>query len=123
MVFKPYQPSLSDANKINMLPKVSDSIGINPSFDYTIEPRPYESGFQVRPINAANLVGVPLSKLYKTYLKIGVGNYLIPMGELHVNSLRSRENQWGMALKHYSINGKIKLDNGKKVAPGFFENS
>ena len=33
VVVKPYQPSLSDAYKINILPMVSDSISIRPSFD------------------------------------------------------------------------------------------
>ena len=70
VVVKPYEPSLSDANKINVLPDVSDSISIHPSFDYTIEPRKYETGFQVHPINPASLVALPLSKLYKSYLKL-----------------------------------------------------
>jgi len=123
VVVKPYQPSLSDAFKVNVLPAVSDSISIRPDFDYTIEPRKYETGFQVNPIKPANLVGAPLKKLYKSYLRLGFGNYLVPLGELHVNSLRSRENQWGIALRHYSINGKVKLEDGNKVQPGFFENS
>jgi hypothetical protein len=123
VVVKPYQPSLSDAFKINVLPGISDSISIHPSFDYTIEPRKYETGFQVQPIKPASLVGAPLSKLYKSHLKLGFGNYLMPLAELHINSLRSKESNWGLALKHYSINGKVKLDDGNKVAPGLFENS
>ena len=123
VVVKPYKPSLSDAFKINILPDVSDSIDIHPSFDYAIEPRKYETGFQVHPIKPASLVALPLSKLYKSYLKLGFGNYLMPLGELQINSLRSRENQWGLSLKHYSINGKVRLDDGNKVAPGLFQNS
>ena len=123
VIVKPYKPSLSDAFKVNILPNVSDSIAIHPSFDYTIEPRKYETGFQVNPIKPASLVGLPLSKLYKSYLKLGFGNYLMPLGELNINSLRAKETQWGIALKHYSINGKVKLEDGNKVAPGLFENS
>ncbi|MFC2115500.1 hypothetical protein ACFLTU_03450 [Bacteroidota bacterium] len=123
VVVKPYQPSLSDAFKINVLPKVSDSINIRPSFDYTIEPKKFETRFQIRPITPARLVGSPLNKLYKSYLKLGFGNYLAPLGELNINSLRDKDTQWGMALKHYSINGKLKLENGEKVSPGYFDNS
>ena len=65
----------------------------------------------------------PLKKLYKSYLKLGFGNYMIPLGELRINSIRSKKGQWGFSLRHYSINGKIKLDNDEKVSPGFFENS
>ncbi|KPL11248.1 MAG: hypothetical protein AMS26_20385 [Bacteroides sp. SM23_62] len=123
VVVKPYEPSLSDAFKINVLPSVSDSISIRPDFNYIIEPKKFETAFHVRPISPAKLVGVPLKKLYKSYLKIGIGNYLIPLGELRVNSLRSKKSQWGLSLRHYSINGKIKLDNDQKVSPGYFENS
>ena len=123
VVVKPYEPSLSDAFKINVLPRVSDSISIRPDFNYSIEPKKFETAFHVRPISPAKLVGVPLKKLYKSYLKIGIGNYLIPLGELRINSLRSKKSQWGFSLRHYSINGKIKLDNDQKVTPGYFENS
>ena len=123
VVVKPYEPSLSDAFKINILPNVSDSISIRPDFSYSIEPKKFETAFHVRPISPAKLVGVPLKKLYKSYLKIGFGNYLIPMGELRINSVRSKKSQWGLALQHYSINGKIKLENDQKVSPGYIENS
>ncbi|MCK4750895.1 MAG: hypothetical protein KAT15_27745, partial [Bacteroidales bacterium] len=43
VVVKPYQPSLSDAFKINVLPRISDSISIRPSFDYSIEPKKFET--------------------------------------------------------------------------------
>jgi hypothetical protein len=123
VVVKPYEPSLSDAFKINVMPGVSDSISIRPDFKYSIEPKKFETKFHVRPISPARLVGVPLKKLYKSYLKLGIGNYLIPLGELRINSLRSKKSQWNFGLRHYSINGKIKLDNGQKVSPGLFENS
>ena len=121
VVVKPYQPSLSDAFKINVQPQISDSIPIHPSFDYSIHPKKFETRFQVRPINAARMVGTPLTKLYKSYLKLGFGNYLAPLAELNINSLRDKTRQWGIAVHHYSINGK--LDNGNKVNPGYFENS
>ncbi len=95
VVVKPYEPSLSDAFKINVLPRVSDSINIRPKFNYSIEPKKFETAFHVRPISPAKLVGVPLKKLYKSYLKIGFGNYLIPMGELRVNSIRSKNEPVG----------------------------
>ncbi len=123
VVVKPYQPSLSDAFKINVQPHISDSIPIHPSFDYSIHPKKFETRFQVRPIGAARMVGTPLTKLYKSYLKLGFGNYLAPLAELNINSLRDKSRQWGIAVHHYSINGKLKLDNEDKVHPGYFENS
>lgn len=122
VVVKPYQPKISDASKINIMPRINDSISIHPSFDYSIRPRKYEAPNQVRPIKAARMVGTPLTKLYKSQLRLGIGNYLNPLGELTVHSLRERKTQWGIDLNHYSINSKLKLENGVKVKPGFFEN-
>ena len=123
MVVKPYQPSLSDAYKINILPMVSDSISIRPSFDYSIQPRKFDTKFQIQPITPARLVGAPLTKLYRSYLRLGIGNYLVPNAELSINSLRSKKGQWGIDIQHFSINGKLKLDNDFKVKPGYFDNS
>jgi len=122
IVVQPYKPALSDAYKINVLPAISDTISIRPDFDYSIQPKKIETGFEVRPIRAAKLVGEPLTKLYKSYLKLGIGNYLAPLAELNVNSLRSKNRSVGVYFMHQSINGKVKLNNGEKVPPGFNDN-
>ena len=122
VVVKPYEPVLSDAHKINLLPEIKDTTTVKPSFIYQITPRHYETEYEVRRIKAATLGAESLEKLYKSYLELGVGNYFVPHMELNINSLRSRDNWFGVYVKHNSINGKIKLDNGKKVNPGFSEN-
>ena len=122
VVVKPYEPTLSDVQKINVLPIIVDTVSIKPEFNYTIQPKKIETVYTLRPIKAANLVGEPLEKLYKSYLKLGMGNYLVPLAELNINSLRSRDKSFGIYLKHNSVNGKFKLDNDRKVPTGFSEN-
>jgi len=99
-----------------------DTVSIKPHFNYAIQPKKFETAYILRPINAANLVGEPLEKLYKSYLRLGMGNYLVPLAELNINSLRSRDKSFGLYLKHNSINGKLKLANDLKVPTGFSEN-
>jgi len=122
-VVKPYQPIISDAHKINVLPKIADSIIIKPDFEYNINSTKVETGFDVAPIGAAKMVGMPLSKLYKTYFKLGLGNYSTAYGELFVNTLRSKKGTGGIYFNHYSSSGKVKLDNDKKVFAGFSDNN
>ena len=122
IVVKPYVPTLSDAQKINILPEIKDTVTVKPHFNYIIQPKKFETEYELRPIKAANLIGEPLGKLYKSYLRIGVGNYLVPLAELNINSLRSRNQSFGLYLKHTSINGKLKLENDQKVPVGFNEN-
>src|SRR6185503_9487831 len=58
--------------------------------------------YNPEPIKPATLEGEPLKRLYKGYVKAGFGNYTTPYGEFFYNSVRSRENGWGIHLKHLS---------------------
>jgi hypothetical protein len=122
-VVKPYEPAVSDAYKINVLPKISDSVNIKPSFQYNIVPVMVNSEFQVSAINAAKMLSMPISKLYKNYIKLGFGNYLSPLAEVYVNSSRSKKHTAGLFFKHQSSAGNLKLENGDKVFAGYSETS
>lgn len=121
-VVKPYQPVISDAYKINVLPKITDSVIIKPEFEYGITSTKVETGFDVTPIGAAKMVGMPLAKLYKTYFKLGLGNYSITYGEIFINTLRSKKGTAGIHFNHYGSSGKVKLENDKKVFAGYSDN-
>jgi len=121
-VVKPYKPSVSDANKINILPEINDTTTFRPSFNYSIIPVKLNTGYELRPITAARMVAEPISKLYKSYLKLGYGNYSTPLLELDISNLRSKTLQYGMRIHHLSSGGKIKLANGDKVFAGYGNN-
>ncbi|RLD71928.1 MAG: hypothetical protein DRJ29_16850 [Bacteroidetes bacterium] len=122
-VVKPYSPTLSGAEKIELLPSMDEQIDFTiPEISYQLYPKRYESQFRVEPIKAARMVKMPLHRLYKSQLTLGFGNYLTPLAELNINQLRSRNGTFGVHLKHHSMNGKVKLDNDLKVPAGFNEN-
>jgi hypothetical protein len=120
-VVKPYEPVVSDANKINILPNINDSVVIKPAFQYSIVPAVIKTDYQVNPINAAKMVSMPLSKLYRSYLKLGIGNAGTPLGELYVNSFRSKKHSAGIYFHHHSSAGKVKLENDERVYAGYSE--
>ncbi len=123
-VVKPYSPTLSGAEKIQLLPVLGDDIPFTPpEFTYQLYPKRYPSEFMVEPIKAARMVKPPLKRLYKSELTLGFGNYLTPLAELNINQLRSRSGTFGLALKHHSMNGNLKLNDDLKVPAGFSENS
>jgi len=105
-VVAPYEPSISDAYKINHNPVIIDSIVEIPDLIYIITPRRINTTFQVEPINAAKMVGEPLTKLYRSYLKLGFGTQTTPLGEFSINNLRSKNSSIGLRLKHLSSEGK-----------------
>lgn len=122
-VVKPYSPTLSGAKKIELLPSMDEQIDFKiPEISYKLYPKRYESEYRVEPIAAARMVKMPLERLYKSQLTLGFGNYITPLAELNINQLRSRKGTFGVHLKHHSMNGKVKLDNGLKAPAGFNEN-
>lgn len=121
-VVKPYTPTLSDAEKISLLPVMEDTGRSNPTFVYRIYPRRYDTHFTLNPIQPARMVGQPLEKIYKTQFTLGAGNYLSPFAELTVNSLRDKRSSIGLYAMHHSSGGKVKLDNGKKVDAPYSDN-
>ncbi len=122
-VVKPYTPTLSAAEKIQVLPGIGDSVEYEqPVFEYSIFPRRYETDYRVIPIEPARMVKPALDKLYKSEIKMGMGNYLSPLAELRINQVRSSKSAFGVNLEHHSMNGQVRLDNKEKVPAGFAEN-
>ena len=107
-VVAPYAPSLSDANKINITPDVKEKELDKPDLKYPVTPHFISSTFEPAKINPARLSGEPLTKLYQSYIRAGMGNYTTPYAEIFYNKLRSRTSTLGINYKHYSSSGKIK---------------
>ena len=121
-VVKPYTPTLSDANKINLLPEFNDTTSVYQNFEYEISPKRYSTNFRVKPIRAAKMVGLPLKRLYKGQVSLGVDNYISPFAEITINQLRDRKSAVGVYVKHHSTAGNVELANGKKVDANFSDN-
>jgi hypothetical protein len=118
-VMKPYEPVLSDASKISLLPSVENIETTIPSFNYRITPSPVETPFEVRPIKPAKMVSSGLPKIYKSMLKIGIGNYVTPLAEFNISNLHSKEYSIGAYFYHKSSHSNIVLENEDKVPGGY----
>ncbi len=118
IVIKPYEPTISDAYKINSLPVIDDSVTVTPTFNYSILPVRIDIDYQPKEIKPAKMT-IPLAKLYKNYLKLGLGNYFTPLAEYSYNGLRSEDYAIGAYFRHISSHSKIKLDNEDKVPSGY----
>lgn len=119
-VVRPYEPTISDAFKINELPRLEDTIRISPSFMYNLTMRPVLINFEVNPIPAARMVAEPLTRISRGYAKVGLGNYASPLAELYYSNERSEDYSYGIWLKHRSSFGNIKLDNNHKVDANYY---
>jgi hypothetical protein len=121
-VIKPYEPTISDAFKITPLPVIKDTIKIVPEFDYSIKTIPVETTFDIEPIKPAKMIGEPLSKLYRSHIKVGFGTYATPLLDVSVTNLRSKKFLYGAGFNHFSANNRLKNKANEKVYAGFNEN-
>ncbi len=121
-VVKPYDPTVGDAYKINILPEINDTSTLRRNMNYKVYPKQLPVSFEVIPIQPAKMVSEPISKLYSTYLKAGAGNYNTLLGEAGVNMLRSKNYSGGFFIKHLSSVSNIKLVNGVKSPASFSDN-
>ncbi len=106
-VIAPYEPSISDAFKINFNPSITDTASVQMDFDYAIIPQKLLTRFQLPPMQAARLRGEPIPNLLRGYAKAGYGNYQSPYFEGFFNTLQSDKHALGLQLKHQSSNADL----------------
>lgn len=98
-----FVPTIKDAIKFSDLPEIKDSVKRITNIKYGITSQPMFPKYQVQTIDAAKLQNEPLPKLYHSLLKIGYGPiYNMPYGEFWIANNRSRDNNYGAHLKHFS---------------------
>ena len=103
-----FEPTIKDAIKLGDLPEIKDTVKKIENISYGIQSTPLVSKYEVVPIDAAKMQNEPLSKLYHSLLKVGMGTYTTPYGEFWVNSLRTRDVAYGVHLKHLSSSSHLK---------------
>lgn len=118
-VVRPYEPTLSDAVKINFLPENNEVKFTTPLFEYSISPKPLESSFVPEPIKPAKTTATNLPKIYNSWLKLGLGNYTSSLAEFNISNIRSKEYAYGAYLYHKSSKGNLRLFNDEKVPAGY----
>ncbi len=121
-LYNPFRPTLSEAGKKNFFPDMTDTTSVNQEFTYMVTPEPFSPPYSISKIRPATLMADPLPKLYKSWLNMGLGNYFTPFGELSITNERSRSGMIAFYARHYSSNGKIQLENLKKVHAGYMDN-
>ena len=103
-----FNPTISDAQKIDLRPQPIDTILPELPVRYDILPVQAEVAARVDSISAARLsVLSPQPRLYKGYVKGGFGLYSTPLGEIYWGQTRSRNNAYGVHARHFSSNGGI----------------
>lgn len=117
-VIATYKPVVSDANKIDLSPKILDTVREKIPVEYSILNPLAPTVFNPEPIKPAKIGDATVTKLYRFLLKAGFGNYTTPYGEFYYHNKHSKTFSLGVHLKHLSSYGKLK----GYAYPGFSDN-
>ena len=114
-VVKPYKPTIREAIKISDMPRFQPQDTERPDFDYNVHQQT-----EIAPKNLDNLEAekVSTSKEYKPgigLVRLGLGNYQLPYGELFLNHQLSSATTFGLNISHLNSVGKITLVNDDRV--------
>jgi len=117
-VTESFIPSVPLANKIMDLPQNQDTFKVETKVEYFLNSKQYLTSYSVDTISPAKIKGEPLSKLYSTYLKLGLGNNALPNADFFYNSTRDKSFNYGIRLGFWQsyMNAKSEFLNDRVAA-------
>jgi hypothetical protein len=122
VLYNPYKPSLPEFRKRSFLPDIKDTARLVTKFTYDITATTFTPDYTISPIKPAALLPDPLPKLYKSFVKLGLGTHVTPLAEVSITNERSKRNALGFYGRHFSTNGSLKLQNNDRVYTGYVDN-
>lgn len=113
------QRDITPAYRITEHPVIIDTVIPLPKFEYPLLTKSMTTSITTSAIEPSKLKIInKLDKLYPGYVKVGLGNYTMPMGELYYNSVRNRRFNYGIHANHLSSFGQM-----KGYAPSQYDNT
>lgn len=122
-VVKAYHPNISNANKVNLMPVVDDTMRFTPEFNYSINSQPVNKGFTASPVGAADVNGLQSKELGLGHLKLGAGTLSTVYGDFFLNLPKSKFATFGMHLRHLSSDFKTELREGDLADAPYSQNN
>ncbi|MCG9911518.1 MAG: hypothetical protein MH137_09480 [Flavobacteriales bacterium] len=103
-----FVPEIKPSEKLLRNPEEKDTFQTRANPVINVNPR--EIAFYHNPdtISAARMKSEPLKKLRRLYMKLGFGNYLTPLAQVRVNSLRSKNDAYDVGYSYFASFGKQK---------------
>jgi hypothetical protein len=96
------------AYRIPISPQIIDTTIPMATVDYPLLQLQFETSTEIDRINPVSIrASEKLEKLYHTYIKLGIGTELMPLGEIYFDATRSRKFLYGAHLKHLSSFGNL----------------
>jgi hypothetical protein len=103
-----YVPTIANVQKIDLRPTAFDTVLPDRAVSYDLLPVKGTVPAKVDSISAVKLnIATTQERLYRGFVKAGFGLYTTPLAEVYFDQTRSRENAYGIHVKHFSSNGGL----------------
>lgn len=103
-----YVPTIANVQKIDLRPTAFDTVLPDRAVSYDLLPVKGTVPAKVDSISAVKLnIATTQERLYHGFVKAGFGLYTTPLAEVYYDQTRSRENAYGIHVKHFSSNGGL----------------
>ncbi|MCF8230795.1 MAG: hypothetical protein K9J27_01305 [Bacteroidales bacterium] len=106
-IIAPFQPSISDARKMEMTPSVEPEVPEKREVSYNIRPQKIEVSFEPEKMEPVRVKSESRKPLKANFVKAGFGNYSTPYAELFSTTGPSEKHRAGFHVKHLSHSGDI----------------
>lgn len=103
-----FDPVVNEAYKINDKPQTYETKFEIPPFQYEKTTKQFPTTMVFEQIKPAKVKGEPLSKLYNSHIKAGVGTYFTSLLDLSYSQTRSKDFIYSTHYRHNSSLGQIK---------------
>lgn len=103
-----FDPVVNEAYKINDKPQTFNTKFEIPSFQYEKTTKQFPTTMVFEQIKPAKVKGEPLSKLYNSHVKAGIGTYFTSLLDLSYTQTRSKNFIYSTHYRHNSSLGQIK---------------
>lgn len=111
-VVREFDPTVSDAMKINQMPGREDTIEVNPEFNYNVMGHALVGTPEVESLKAARLARQRKGDLFPSYVRGGLGNYQTLFGDIFYNITRNEKFAFALHLGQESSWGNLELEDG-----------
>lgn len=121
-VVKAYKPTVANAEKINLLPEISDTTQFRPDLNYQTASHPITSGFQSSILKSSNQFQREITIPGFGKVSGGFGTYFTPFFDLYLSNPNSQNGTLGVQFNHLSSQGKTTLKGGGETDAPFSSN-
>lgn len=106
-VTESFIPSIPESKKINITPYFIDSSKVSTDFQYQTINLKHKVFYEIDTIAPATFKGLPIDRLYHSYIKLNIGNGHLPSFQANYNSTRDKELNYGFSLGYHNLVGKV----------------